>query len=143
MITKSDLSPSENDWFSQFYSPVRQFGAKVADFFAPSSESSTTNENYEISVELPGVSDDEITVEIHDGQLTVTGEKRSQQEEKGKNYYFSERVYGSFQRHFRFPDDANLEKVEVNQKDGVLTIKIAKLKPKPANPKKIAIQRND
>jgi len=143
MITKSDLSPSENDWFSQFYAPVRQFGAKVADFFAPSSEASTTNENYEISVELPGVSDDEITVEVHDGQLTVTGEKRSQQEEKGKNYYFSERVYGSFQRRFRLPDDANLEKVEANQKDGVLTIKIAKLKPKTANPKKIAIQRND
>ena len=141
MITKSDLTPAFPDWWSQFYAPVRQFGERVAEFFSPSSEAATTENSYEINIELPGVSEDDISVEVHDGRLTVSGEKRSKHEEKGKNFYFSERVYGSFRRTFQLPDDASDDKILATQKDGVLTIKIAKLAPKTPKPKKIEVGR--
>ncbi len=141
MITKSDLTPALPEWRSHFYAPVRHFGERVAEFFSPSSEASTTENSYEINIELPGVREDDISVEVHDGRLTVSGEKRSKYEEKGKNFYFSERVYGSFRRTFQLPDDANADKTLATQKDGVLTIKIAKLAPKTPKPKKIEVGR--
>ncbi len=139
MITKSDLTPAFPDWWSHFNAPVRQFGERVAEFFSPSSEAATTEYSYEINIELPGVSEDDISVEIHDDRLTVTGEKRSKHEEEGKNFYFSERVYGSFRRTFQLPADANADKILATQKDGVLTIKIAKSAPTTPKPKKIKI----
>ncbi len=142
MVEKSEVSSNPSDWWSQFYSPVRQFGDRVAEFFSPNSEAATTDEAYEISVELPGVGEDEITVEVHDGKLTVTGEKRAAHEETGKNYYFSERLYGSFRRAFRLPADADAENVIATHKDGVLTILVKKVTPSMPAPKKIKVSRS-
>ncbi len=141
MVEKSDVTPNPSDWWSQFYAPVRQFGERVAEFFSPSSEAATTDENYEITVELPGVGEEDIAVEVHDGRLTVSGEKRAAKEEKGKNYYFSERVYGSFSRAFRLPEDADTDNITANHKDGVLTVTIRKLAPATVEPKKIKVTK--
>ena len=141
MVEKSDLTSTVPDWWSHIYGPVRQFGERVAEFFSPSSEAATTAEHYEISLELPGVSDSDISIEIHDGRLNVTGEKRSTHKEEGKDYYFSERVYGAFRRSFRLPSDADPDNVSATNKDGVLTINVAKLTPKSPAPKKVRITR--
>ena len=141
MVEKSELSPMAADYWSQLFTPVRHFGERVAEFFSPSSEAAATTDNYEISVELPGVGEDDIAVEVHDGRLTVTGEKRSRHEEKGKNFYFSERTYGKFHRAFRLPDDADDGKVLATHKDGVLTIKIAKVAPTTVKTRTVEIPR--
>jgi len=141
MVEKSELAASPNEWWSQFYRPLQQFGERVAEFFAPSSEAASADDYYEISVELPGVGEDDISVEIHNRRLTVSGEKKATHEEKGKNFYFSERVYGSFKRTFQLPADADQDKVMATHKDGVLTIKVAKDKPDTAKPKKVEITR--
>lgn len=141
MIEKSELMPSSSDLWSQLYRPIRQFGERVAEFFQPSSEAAQAEAYYEISVELPGVSEDDIIVEVHDHRLTVSGEKKESRSEKGKNYYFSERVYGAFRRAFQLPVDADTDKVLATHKDGVLTIKIAKRAPEKPSAKKIEISR--
>ena len=141
MVTKSDLAPSVPDWFSQFYAPVRKFGERVAEFFSPSSEAATTDDFYEITVELPGVSEADISVEMNEGRLTVSGEKRSSYEESGKNFFFTERVYGKFQRVFRMPPDADDSKVSASHQDGLLTIKVAKAKPVKSKVKSIPINK--
>lgn len=141
MVEKSELTPSPNDWWSHIYGPMQQFGNRVADFFSPSSEAAMTDGFYEISVELPGVSEDQISVEVNDNRLTVTGEKQSSHEEKGKSFYFSERSYGSFHRAFRLPNDADPNKILATHKDGVLDIKIAKSTPETSQAKKIDISR--
>lgn len=141
MVEKSDVVPQRPDWWSQLYEPMRQFGSRIADFFSPSSEAAATEEYYEISVELPGVGEDDITVEAHDHKLTVTGEKKIERTDTGKNYYFSERVYGSFRRAFQLPADADADKIAATHKDGVLTIKIAKIAEDDSKPKTIAISR--
>ena len=141
MVEKSEVAPSRADWWSSVFDPMRRLGERVAEFFAPSSEAATTDDAYEISVELPGVSDEDIHVELHDGRLTISGEKKSSREESGKNFYFSERVYGRFSRSFRLPADANPEGIHAEHKDGVLTIRVAKVVPKAPDVKKIAVKR--
>lgn len=126
MVEKSDFSSVAPSWLTQMYNPLRWAGEKVAEFFSPNSEAATTDDYYEITLELPGVSDEDIKVNVQDGRLSVTGEKRSEHKEEGKSYFFSERTYGKFQRVFRLPPDADETKVLATHKDGVLQIKVAK-----------------
>ena len=141
MIEKSDLVPSGADWLWNVLGPMRRVGERVAEFFAPSSEAATTDDAYEISVELPGVAEEDLSVEVHHGVLTVSGEKRASREESGKNFYFSERTYGRFSRGFRLPADADADRVQARHKDGVLTIRIAKVVPKTPEVRKISVER--
>ena len=140
MVEKSDLTP-RSDWWSHLYEPMRQFGSRVAEFFSPNSEAAGTDDYYEITIELPGVSESDIAIEAHDNRLTVTGEKKVEREDKGKNYYFSERVYGSFRRSFQLPADADEQNILATHKDGLLTIKIAKVKEEATKPRTIQINR--
>ncbi len=139
MVEKSELAETSNDWWSHVYGPMKQFGQRVADFFQPSSEAAVTKDFYEISVELPGVSEDQITLEVHDQRLTITGEKQSSHQEAGKNFYFSERTYGNFRREFRLPVDADSTNILATHKNGVLEIKVAKSSPHTSVAKKISI----
>ena len=80
-------------------------------------------------------------MELRDGQLTVSGEKKSSHEERGRNYYFSERAYGRFSRSFRLPANADQESVKAEYKDGVLTIRIGMVVSTDASARKIAVER--
>lgn len=131
MVRRTDLDPRPHDWWSQLLGPMRHIGARVAEFFSPSAEAAETAESYEIALELPGMSDDEIHLEIHGDRLVVTGEKRARREERGKDYYFSERAYGRFSRSFQLPADADLDAIGAAHKDGVLTVTI----PRRASPR--------
>jgi len=81
---------------------------------------------YEITAELPGMDESNIDVKFSDGTLTIKGEKRDEKEEKKKDYYLSERRYGSFQRSFGVPDGVDADKIEANFKNGVLTVTLPK-----------------
>ncbi len=100
-------------WWPGFYEPFRHFGERIADWFAPRSEATASNAHYEITMELPGVAQEDIDVSLHDGILTVKGEKRSERKEEGEGYFFSEREYGRFQRTFRLPADARANPTQV------------------------------
>ena len=143
MVEKTHAVPSrqEGDWWTQFYDPLRAFGSKIADFFSPTADAAVTDDYYEISMELPGVTEEEIHVEVHDYVLKVTGEKKHEHTETGKTYYFSERAYGAFSRSFRLPEDADREKIFASHKDGILTVKVAKLEPKKQETRKIEVSR--
>ncbi|ANK79985.1 MAG: hypothetical protein TEF_03665 [Rhizobiales bacterium NRL2] len=132
MVEKSETTPAGPDMWAQMMAPVRYLGRQVADLFAPSSEATGSDEAYEITVELPGVKDSDISVEVDDRRVTVSGKKDSSREEKDKSYYFSERVYGSFTRSFRVPDDADLDRIEATHTDGVLKISIPRRSKGPA-----------
>ena len=106
--------------------PFRAFGSRLSEWIAPLSEASSDEDVYKISVELPGVAEEDITLTAHDGVLTLKGEKKTEREEKGETWYFSERQYGGFSRSFRLPPDADDEKVEADLKDGVLAITVSK-----------------
>ncbi|MHA6262832.1 Hsp20/alpha crystallin family protein [Arenibacterium sp. CAU 1754] len=114
------------------YDPLRNIGARLADWLNPASEASGNDNSYEISMELPGVSEDDVELTIEDGVVTIRGEKKTQTEKKGDTWFFSERQYGAFRRSFRLPGDADETGASASMKDGVLHITVPKLAPKPA-----------
>ena len=70
----------------------------------------------------------------------VRGEKRVEREESGRDFFFSEREYGSFQRTFRLPPDALSEEIEAKFEDGVLCLTISKQSPTKTSGRKIEIR---
>ena len=97
---------------------------------APRIDISETESEIKISAELPGVEQKDVHVELTDDILTISGEKKSEDEEKkdeeGRKYYRIERSYGSFQRSLRVPSGIDAANVEAAFKDGVLTVTVAK-----------------
>lgn len=92
--------------------------------FSPVVDVEQHDKAYEISVELPGVIGEGVNVECTDDLLVISGSKeRKQTRGEGENRR-SERVYGSFRRSFRLPDDALRENIEAHFSDGVLTVSI-------------------
>ncbi len=141
MVEKSHTAAGERaGWWPSLYEPLRGLGQRVADFFAPSAEAAVTDAFYEISLELPGVTAKDIDVSVHDGSLTIKGEKRAQRQEQGRTYFFSEREYGAFQRSFRLPADVDPKSISADFNDGVLTVKIPKVGPPPNKAHKIAVR---
>ena len=119
--------------------PFRALGTRMADWFAPASEASTNGDDYTISVELPGVEEGDITLSAHDGLVTLKGEKKTEREEKGETWFFSERQYGAFSRTFRLPPDADEDKVKADLKNGVLTISVPKKSAEPPADRRVKI----
>lgn len=122
MVEKSHTA----GWWPDLYDPLRNIGQRVADWFAPRSDASALEDFYEINVELPGVKAEDVDVSIEDNSLVVRGEKRSEHEETGRTYFFSEREYGAFQRTFRLPPDVDSDKIDAEFCDGILHLKITK-----------------
>ena len=91
-------------------------------------------------MELPGVSAEDIDVAVQDGNIVVTGEKRFEQEETGKNYFFSEREYGAFQRVFRIPADGEQDTIDAELRNGVLLVRIPKARADTSAPRKIDVR---
>ena len=96
---------------------------------------------YEFSAELPGMDESNIDVKFADGTLTIKGEKNEEKEEKKKDYYLSERHFGSFQRTFQVPNGIDPDKIDATFKNGVLTVTLPKSAEAAKNEKKIAIKK--
>jgi HSP20 family protein len=82
------------------------------------------DDQYEISIELPGVYQEDVNVEVTDDMLVISGSKERKQTRGEGQHRQSERVYGSFQRSFRLPEDAEAEKIQAKFDNGVLTVGI-------------------
>lgn len=107
--------------------------------FVPTFEVKETNEGFVINVDLPGVEDKDLDINLHNGVLTVAGHRDAQERKEGETYALYERQYGSFTRSFALPDVADGDKIDAKLDNGVLTLWIAK-KP-DAKPRKISIKR--
>jgi HSP20 family protein len=90
-----------------------------------------------IDAELPGVTRDNITLDVKENILTLKGERKFAEEAKKENYYRMERCFGAFERSFTLPTTVDPAKITANFKDGVLRISIPK--PEEKRPKQISI----
>ena len=95
----------------------------------------------EISAELPGMDEGDVELSSSDGVLTIKGEKKTETEEKKKDYYFRERRFGSFARSFRIPDSVDEDKIKASFDKGVLEVVLPKRPEAKAKAKKIAITK--
>jgi HSP20 family protein len=105
---------------------------------SPAVDLTEDDKSYRVSVELPGVRKEDVTVELHDDVLTIRGEKKSEREEKKDRTHWVERSYGSFSRSFTLPATAVAEQLKATFKDGVLDVEIPK--KEAAKARQIAIK---
>ena len=143
MVEKSHTAGSNlAGWYPSILGPLQGIGQHIAEFFSPQSDAAATEAQYEINLELPGVSENDIKIEVNENNLTVQGEKRTQREEEGKTYFFSERTFGSFQRSFRLPPTVDADEITAQFKDGVLNIRVPKLGSPPEKSRRINITQH-
>jgi len=105
----------------------------------PKVDLSAAENHYLLTAEIPGVSEKDVSIDIHNNTLTIRGEKKQEKEEKEKNYYRIERSYGSFQRVLSLPEDVDQDSIKAAFKDGVLTVTMPRRALPAGEVKKIEI----
>ncbi|GGX96633.1 heat-shock protein Hsp20 [Litchfieldella qijiaojingensis] len=111
MPTFGDRFPSLDD----------RFGT-MSSFLRPSVDIAERDNEYRISVEVPGVEEKDIKLSLDDHRLMIEGEKRQESDTKEDRYQRIERVYGSFRRVLDLPEDAKVEDIKATFGNGVLTV---------------------
>lgn len=101
--------------------------------WSPKVDISETDKAFTIKAELPEVRKEDIKVNIENGMLSISGERKQEKEEKDKKFHRIERFYGSFMRSFTLPDNVDASQIKAEYKDGMLNLslpKTAENKPK-------------
>jgi HSP20 family protein len=111
--------------------------------FSPSLDLHETEKEFQINVEVPGMTANDIDISVTNNVLTISGEKKEEKEENSKGIYRLERRYGSFSRAIPLPQNCvDIEQTEASYKGGVLTIKLPKATDYKENVKKIPVSVN-
>lgn len=126
--------------FSRSAFDFAPFGRALTSVHAPVVDIVEKDKEYEITAELPGIDEKNVEVALSNGGLVIRGEKEAQREEKKKDYFLSERNYGSFERYFGLPDGVETDKIAATFKNGVLTVRLPKSAKLQASEKKIAVK---
>ncbi|MCO6453992.1 MAG: Hsp20/alpha crystallin family protein [Pirellulaceae bacterium] len=118
---------------------ARMFGEGLTKVqFTPLADMKETDEAFELTLDLPGMTAEDIHVEVKEGDLWVTGERKEEQEEKGETFHRTERRYGHFRRMFSLPKTVREEKIEATFDKGVLKIVVPK--SEEAKPRQIEVK---
>ena len=127
-----NMSDRINKFFGTWTRPYEVTESlKVADW-APAVDIQETEKEYLLKLEIPEVKKEDVKVTIAENELTITGERKLEKEEKGKKFHRIERAYGTFLRTFTVPNDADETHIFAEFKDGLLLVKLPKLeKPRP------------
>jgi HSP20 family protein len=104
----------------------------------PAVDIAEDDKEYTIKVELPGVNKEDVRVSVEGGVLSISGERKTEKEEKNKKYHRIERTYGSFARSFTLPEGTASDRVGAEFKDGVLKVHLPK--DEKAKPKAIDVK---
>jgi len=120
------------DFFDSFPSVLE------TEHLAPAIDVAEENGHVVIRAEVPGIKKEDIDVSLRDGVLTLKGEKKLESDRKDRRYHRTERRYGAFSRSIALPEYVDLNKVDAQYKDGVLTITLDK--KAEAKPKQIEIK---
>ncbi len=107
---------------------------------SPAVDVAETDKSYGITAELPGMYEKNIEVNVANGGITIKGEKKEETVERKKDYYVSERRYGSFQRYFALPEGVDADKIAATFKNGVLTVTLPKTAEAQKPTKKIEVK---
>jgi HSP20 family protein len=98
----------------------------ILSSFAPAVDIAEHSDYYEVTVDIPGVQKDDIKIILEDRTLTISGEKKFENEEKKDAYHRIERHYGRFERSFALPSSTKTEKIDAKYNNGVLTLVVPK-----------------
>jgi len=123
--------------FDDFFGMTPARGERGA-VWSPAVNVREDEDSFFIEAELPGMSREDIELEVEQNSLVIKGERRFEQKEEGENYHFVERSYGSFYRSFTLPKNVDADGIGAEYKDGVLTVTVPK--KEEVKPKKVEIK---
>jgi HSP20 family protein len=132
-----ELDSLQNDMnrlFDRFFEGRAANG--TARRWIPAMDLVETDDHLVLRGDLPGMTEDDVNIEIKDNVLTVSGERKAEREDKREGYHRVERAFGSFSRSLSLPAGVDADKVEANFDNGVLEVRI----PKPAEAKPTRVE---
>lgn len=125
----SDLKGVQDDFNRLFNSALpRLFNGDdmLSGSWSPKVDIAENENEILLEVDLPGVKPEDFKLSIENFKLTVSGERKFEEERKGENWHRVERSYGSFTRTFSLPNTVNVDDVKADYKDGVLRVILSK-----------------
>ena len=125
-----------DDFLGEYFSSGKEGTGDLA--FFPPVDIKENKESINVTMEIPGVKKDDISIEINDNILSIRGHREFKKEEEGETHHRIERSYGSFVRSFSLSCPVEKEKIEASYRDGLLALNLPKCEE--AKPKKIAIK---
>lgn len=108
--------------------------------WAPAVDVSENESEYIVKADLPGISKEDMTVDISDNVITIKGERKHEEKVEEDKYVLVERSYGTFTRSFSLPQNVDAEGIKANYADGVLELKLPK--KEESKPKQIKVNVN-
>jgi Molecular chaperone (small heat shock protein) len=122
--TVRDLQREVDSIFDQFFG--RGGDDDTSTVWAPRTDLSETDDAFRIRLDVPGMTKDDIAINLQNNTLTVSGERSSERQKDGEEYVRVERAFGNFHRTFTLPDAVDPDRVEATYDEGVLTINVPK-----------------
>lgn len=115
------------------FSWIRENSEKALGTWAPSADISEDENEYHIHMDIPGMEKNDIKINVQDGRITITGERKTEEKEEKKDFVRKERYHGSFYRSFTLPGKLKEDAIQASFKNGVLQLVVPKaeeVKPK-------------
>lgn len=106
--------------------------------WSPAMDLVEAEDHFLLKADLPGMSEDDVQIEVHDGTLRIAGTREAEHEQKERGWYRMERSFGSFSRSLTLPEGVNAEAIAASFDKGVLEVRIPK--PEERQPRRIEIQ---
>jgi HSP20 family protein len=129
-----------NELFDETFGRGRPAQASPAGGWFPPVDILESRDSYLIRAELPGMKREDFNLEVHDGSLTLSGERKFEEPANGVEYHRVERLSGKFSRSFYLPQTVKSDGIKATYRDGILEIHVPKAEE--AKPKQIAISVN-
>lgn len=138
----ASLQKEMNRLFEEFEtgSPLLPGVFRNGGAFAPKIDVAETEKEIQVTAELPGMSEKDVEVSFNDNVLVIKGEKKDEKEEKNRNYYRTERVYGSFQRMIPVPSEIAKDRIDASFSKGVLKVTLPKTEKAQKETRKIEVK---
>jgi HSP20 family protein len=136
-LLRREMDSLFDNFFSGF--GIEPFASRLGAF-SPRVDVTENDKEIRISAELPGIDEKDIDVSLQSDTITIKGEKKEEKESKGKDFYRSERSYGSFSRTIPLPVEVDTDKVEARFKKGVLHVTLPKTARAVEEKKKIEVK---
>jgi len=140
----TSLQSEMNRLFNTFFdSPTTSGGGNGGNVrrWLPAMDLVETEDHFVLRADLPGLSEEDVAIELEDNVLTVTGDRKAEHEDKREGFYRVERSFGSFRRSLTLPDGVDPDGITAKFDKGVLEVRIPK--PEERKPRRVAIHVGD
>ena len=133
----SSLQSEMNRLFASAFEPDSGGGSALRRWVPPPMDFKETGEHFLLRTDLPGLSEEDVNIELEDSVLTISGERRIEEASEGEGWQRVERTFGQFSRSLTLPQGIDAEAIQASFDRGVLELRIPK--PEQRKPKKISI----